>query len=44
MAILANVEAAGRTGVIQKEGWIFPVDHLVDTRSESVEKPRRTGT
>lgn len=44
MAILAHREVAGRTGVIHNESWIFPVDHLVDTRSENVEKRRRTGT
>ena len=33
------MEAAGRTVVLQKEGGILPIDHLVDARPE-MKKPQ----
>jgi hypothetical protein len=39
MEILADTETTGRTVIIQEQDRIMPIDHLVDTRPEKVEKP-----
>jgi len=38
MAILGDTARRRRTVVIQKDGGIIPIDHLVDTRLEKVVK------
>jgi hypothetical protein len=39
MTTLNDTEVMRHTVVIQKAGRIIPIDHLVDTRPERVEKP-----
>jgi hypothetical protein len=40
MVVFIDKETSGRTVVVQKEGRVMPVDHLVDRRPEKVKQPQ----